>query len=182
MESMSVIREIIQLGHPVLRGVALPVSDPADPEIRVLVADLLATLASSQGVGIAAPQVGVGFRTIVVASRPNARYPQAPLMDPLVMHNPELLWASDGRVEGWEGCLSIPGIRGLVSRHQAIRVRYLAEDGQQRQLELDGFPARIFQHEADHLDGLVFLDRVTDNRQLITDQEYRRLVLDGNPG
>jgi len=171
---MPILRQIAQLGHPVLREPATPVRDFTDPALASLVEDLLVTLAGSGGVGIAAPQVYVPLRVIVVASRPNARYPHAPRMDPLVLVNPELVWSSQEKEDGWEGCLSIPGIRGLVPRAAGVKVGYRTADGETRTLELEGFPARIFQHELDHLDGVVFLDRIENNRNLISDQEYLR--------
>jgi peptide deformylase len=134
----------------------------------------LVTLADSGGVGIAAPQVFVSERVLVVASRPNARYPQAPLMEPVVMVNPELLGVSEAQEWGWEGCLSVPGLRGKVPRHRAVSVRYSDLRGQTHEVDLEGFPARIFQHELDHLDGLFFLDRVEDNKNLVSEQEYLR--------
>jgi peptide deformylase len=134
--------------------------------------DLLVTLEASGGVGIAAPQVFESLRLIVVASRPNPRYPKAPLMAPLVMANPELLWSSPEVEEGWEGCLSIPGLRGLVPRFGRVGLRYQGLDGRVSDLELEGFPARIFQHELDHLNGLFFTDRITNNRHLVSESEY----------
>ncbi len=92
------------------------------------------------------------------------------------MLNPELLWVSDQMEKGWEGCLSVPGIRGPVSRHERIGVRYLTRIGEQREEEFSGFIARVFQHEYDHISGLVFLDRVESNRELISEREYMRLV------
>ncbi len=171
---MPILRQIAQLGHPVLRETASPVRDFTDPALSALAEDLLVTLEASGGVGIAAVQVYVPLRVIVVASRPNSRYPHAPLMEPLVLVNPEVVWISEKKEEGWEGCLSIPGIRGLVPRAVSLKVRYLTVSGESLILDLEGFPARIFQHELDHLDGLVFLDRVESNRNLISDQEYLR--------
>jgi peptide deformylase len=173
---MSIIRQIAQLGHPVLRAKAQAVADPFAPEIQALVADLLATMEDSGGVGIAAPQVYVPLRVIVIASRPNARYPDAPEMAPEVLINPEIVWASKEKDEGWEGCLSIPGLRGKVARHRAVHVSAMAlSAGWMRvELDLEDFPARIFQHEYDHLEGGVFLDRLADTRCLMTDKEYLR--------
>jgi len=171
---MAVLRQIAQLGHPVLRENAAEVADFADPSLQGLAEDLLATLQASGGVGIAAPQVYVSSRVLVVASRPNARYPRAPEMEPAVMVNPQLLWSSDDQESGWEGCLSIPGIRGLVPRSIRVGIVYQTLDGTRTELELEGFPARIFQHEIDHLNGLFFLDRIVSNRDLVTEQEYFR--------
>ena len=170
------MRDIAQLGHPVLRQNAAPVLRLPDPELGPLAEDLLATLVEAGGVGIAAPQVYLSQRIIVIASRPNPRYPQAPEMAPLVMVNPVLLEGSAAIEKGWEGCLSVPSIRGLVPRHTRVAVKYQTIEGAEVHLELGGFPARIFQHELDHLDGLVFLDRVESNRDLVSDREYQAMV------
>jgi peptide deformylase len=92
------------------------------------------------------------------------------------MLNPEILWCSDESEKGWEGCLSVPGIRGPVSRSTKIGVRYMTRDGLPREEELEGFLARIFQHEYDHINGVVFLDRVNENRELISEREYQRMI------
>ena len=171
---MPVLRQIALLGHPVLRQIAAPPLAVPDPGLDAFSQDLLATLMESGGVGIAAPQVFVSERVIVVASRPNARYPQAPVMEPLVMVNPELVATGSETELGWEGCLSVPGLRGQVPRHRTVSVVYQDLSGSRRELDLEGFPARIFQHELDHLNGLFFLDRVEDNRHLVSEQEYLR--------
>jgi peptide deformylase len=173
---MSILRHIAQLGHPVLRGTTGVIEDPADPVVQALIDDMQATMAEAGGVGIAATQVYEQLRLFIVASRPNPRYPQAPAMEPTPMLNPELLWRSDEAEKGWEGCLSVPGIRGPVSRSSRIGVRYLNRRGEVREEELDGFIARVFQHEYDHISGLVFLDRVESTRELISEREYLRLV------
>ncbi len=172
---MSILRQIAQLGQPVLRELARPIVNPRDPAIQALIDDMLATVADVDGVGIAAPQVYEPLALFIVASRPNLRYPNAPEMEPMAMLNPELLWASNDTETGWEGCLSIPGIRGSVRRHQRVRVRYLTREGEIREEEYEGFLARIFQHEFDHINGLVYLDRV-DSRELVTEKEYLRIV------
>ena len=171
---MSILRQIALLGHPILRERAPSVPELPNPEVASLSEDLLATLEVAGGVGIAAPQVYASTRVIVVASRPNARYPKAPLMEPVVLVNPELLWASEETEEGWEGCLSVPGLRGLVPRATRIGIRFLDLDGAPKEVEWEGFPARIFQHELDHLEGLFFVDRVTNNRNLVSEQEFLR--------
>jgi peptide deformylase len=172
---MAVLRQIAQLGHPVLRQESQPVADPAAPAVQALIDDMLATVAEVDGVGIAAPQVYEALRLFVVASRPNLRYPQAPAMEPLPMLNPEIVWQSEEQEKGWEGCLSIPGLRGLVPRSRRLRVRYLTRDGMLREEEYEGFLARVFQHEFDHIQGLLFLDRVEDTRELVTEREFQRL-------
>ena len=173
---MPIPRQIAQLGQPVLREPVSRIADPLDAAIQLLIEDLLATVAEANGVGIAATQVFEPLALFIVASRPTPRYPLAPQMEPTAMLNPELLWASDDFETGWEGCLSIPGIRGLVPRHRRVGVRYLSRTGELREQEYDSFLARVFQHEFDHINGLVFLDRVADNRQLVTEKEYLRLV------
>jgi len=168
------LRQIAQLGHPVLREPAGPVALPATAEVRALVDDMLATLREADGVGIAAPQVYEGASLFVVASRPNPRYPDAPSMEPEVVVNPEIVGRSDEVVKGWEGCLSIPGLRGLVPRHRRIVARYRTLDGAEVEREFVDFVARIFQHEDDHLRGLVFLDRLESPRDVATEREFLR--------
>jgi peptide deformylase len=173
---MPTIRSIAQLGHPVLREPARPAALPASDALRALVDDMLATLRDADGVGIAAPQVYEGIRLFVVASKPNPRYPDAPAMEPEVVVNPEIVERSAAMVKGWEGCLSIPGIRGEVPRHPRIRARYRTLGGDEVEREFEGFVARVFQHEDDHLRGLVFLDRLESPRDIVTEKEYRKLL------
>lgn len=170
-----ILREIAQLGQPVLREPARPVDDPADPAVQALIDDMLVTVADANGVGIAAPQVHEPLDLFIIASRPNPRYPHAPVMAPTAMLNPEIVWVSDETEKGWEGCLSVPGLRGLVPRHRRIGVRYLTRAGELREEELADFIARIFQHEFDHIRGLVFVDRV-DTRDLVSEKEYLRII------
>jgi peptide deformylase len=173
---MPIIRQIAQLGQPVLREVAPQIVSPEDPAIQALIDDLLVTVADANGVGIAAPQVFQSLSLFIVASRPNQRYPHAPDLPAIAMVNPELLWVSDEKEKGWEGCLSIPGLRGVVPRHRKIGVRYLTRAGEIREVEYENFLARVFQHEFDHVQGVVFLDRVESTRELVTEKEYLRLV------
>ncbi|GAM08632.1 peptide deformylase 2 [Geobacter sp. OR-1] len=173
---MPILRQIAQLGQPVLRGVGAAVADPADPAVQALIDDMLVTVADANGVGIAAPQVFEPLSLFIVASHPNPRYPHAPQMEPTAMINPEIVWMSDEKEKGWEGCLSIPGLRGPVPRHRRIGVRYLTRSGELREEEYDGFLARVFQHEFDHVRGMVFIDRVEDTRELMTEKEYVRLM------
>jgi peptide deformylase len=173
---MPILRQIAQLGQTVLRQESRKIDDPSDPAVQALIEDMQVTVAEANGVGIAAPQLFEPLRLFIVASYPNPRYPLAPAMVPTPMLNPEILWCSDETEKGWEGCLSIPGIRGTVSRSVKIGVRYITRDGLLCEEELDGFLARIFQHEYDHINGMVFLDRVEDNRELITELEYQRLM------
>ena len=168
---------IAQLGNPILRRKAQFVEDIRCETIQKLIDDLLITVADANGVGIAAPQVAVGYRVFIVASRPNLRYPHAPLMEPTAMINPRIVAYSDEMVKDWEGCLSIPGIRGLVPRYKTIEVEYTDRYGKLQNQELTDFVARIFQHEYDHFEGLVFLDRVESSFDLVTEQEYQNLTV-----
>ena len=168
---------VLELGNPKLRAVAQPVEDVTSDRLQSLIDDLLVQVKESNGVGIAAPQVGALERFLIVASRPNLRYPNAPLMEPVAMINPRILTHSDDTEKGWEGCLSVPGIRGLVPRYTTIEVAYIGRDGQRYQQTLTGFVARIFQHELDHLDGKVFLDRVESTLDLMTEAEYQKQVI-----
>jgi len=173
---MPIIRQIAQLGQPVLRQQAQKISDPAHPAVQALIDDMLVTVADAHGVGLAAPQVFESLSLFVIASQPNPRYPNAPDLPPFALVNPEILWGSDEREKGWEGCLSIPGLRGIVPRYRKIGVRYLTREGELREEEFLGFPARIFQHEYDHLKGIVFLDRMDSPQELVTEKEYLRIV------
>jgi peptide deformylase len=173
---MPIIRQIAQLGQPVLREIARNIADSQARDIRTLINDLLVTVADADGVGIAAPQVFEPLALFIIASRPNSRYPYAPHMEPTVMINPEILWVSDDKEKGWEGCLSIPGLRGLVPRYRRLGVRYLDREGKVREEEYADFPARVFQHEFDHIHGIVFIDRIDSTLDLVTEKEYLRKV------
>jgi peptide deformylase len=173
---MTSIHEIAQLGAQVLRQSAQAVDNFQSVELRHVIKNMQATLANTQGVGLAAPQIGVSKRIIIVASRPTARYPLAPVMEPTVMINPVFQPLSDEQEKDWEGCLSIPGIRALVPRYKEIMIQYTDEQGVKLNgIKLEGFVARIFQHEADHLEGMVYLDRVEANRDIIAESEYMKL-------
>ncbi len=176
---------VIELGNPRLRQVAevIPVNSDSppspllDPQIQTLIDQLLLTVEQSNGVGIAAPQVGESVRLFIVASHPNPRYPTAPEMSPTAMINPRILAHSPETEKGWEGCLSVPGIRGLVPRYTTIQVEYTGRNGKLYQQTFTDFVARIFQHELDHLDGIVFLDRVETTQDLMSDREYQTQII-----
>ena len=159
---MSVILPVAQRGDAVLSLLAAPVTETefAGQWLSELAAALHATMLERNGVGIAAPQVYVSKRMIIVASRPNPRYPDAPEMDAVVMVNPEILSFSEATLLGEEGCLSVPNQRGEVVRAEQIRVRYQTLSGEVIETAFSGFPARIVQHEVDHLNGVLFVDRL----------------------
>lgn len=169
---MPQILQIAQLGAPVLRKSAKPVLNVHERRIQLHIKDLLATMADSDGVGIASPQIYKSYRIIIVASHPNTRYPDAPEMEPVVMVNPTITSHSKVKVKGWEGCLSIPGLRGYVPRYRTITVSYMDQFGNKKEEAFREFVARIIQHEIDHLDGIMFVDRVESTNDLISEKEY----------
>ncbi|PSF38464.1 peptide deformylase [Aphanothece hegewaldii CCALA 016] len=173
---MTEVLQIAQLGHPILRQIASPVENISDPIIQNLIDDLTKTAQCANGVGIAAPQVAQSYRLFIVASRPNPRYPDAPEMEPTAMINPSIVDVWGERLKGWEGCLSVPSLRGLVPRYQTIKVEYQDREGNLQRKIFSDFVARIIQHELDHLDGLVFLDRLESTQDLYTEQEYEQLL------
>ena len=173
---MTTIAEIVQLGSEVLRLKAVLVADIESSEIKQLINTLQDTLASTQGVGIAAPQINESKQVIIIASRPSARYPNAPLMEPTVMINPTFEALSESIEKDWEGCLSIPAIRALVPRYKEIKISYTDVTGNKINTKLEGFVARVFQHEFDHLEGKVYLDRVENNQDIFAESEYYKLL------
>jgi len=147
--------QIIQLDNPILRKKARVVKNIQDKHIQKLINTLLKIVIEVDGVGIAAPQLNKSYQIFIVASRPNKRYPKAPKMKPLVVINPKITSHSSEMIKDWEGCLSINGIRGLAPRYKSIGVEYKTRNGEEKKERLAGFIARIFQHEYDHLNGLL---------------------------
>lgn len=160
---MSVILPVAQRGEGVLELQAAPVaaSEFNSEWLMQLASAMHRTMLERNGVGIAAPQVYISKRVIIVASRSNPRYPDAPEMDAVVMVNPEILEFSQSTCLGEEGCLSVPDERGQVERAQAIKLRYYTLQGEVIETTYEGFPARIVQHEVDHLNGILFVERVS---------------------
>ena len=167
---------IVQIGTPILRSQAKLVDKISDPNIIELIDCLINMAIANQGVGIAAPQIAQPYRLFIIASHPSDRYPHAPTMSPTAMINPRLLSHGEQIVKDWEGCLSVPNTRGLVPRYQQIEVQYTTISGEVKQEILTDFIARIFQHELDHLDGIIFTDRISDPNDLYTEAEYRQLI------
>ena len=173
---MSEAKEIAQLGAEVLRLRAQEVQDISAPEIQKVIDDLFVSLTSTSGVGLAAPQISASWRMMIIASRPSERYPYAPEMEPTLMINPSFECLSDEQEKDWEGCLSIPGIRAKVPRYTLINVNYINALGDAVNQKFEGFIARVFQHEYDHLEGLVYLDRVESNKDIISESEFLKLM------
>jgi len=158
------IRTVLRMGHPLLQQVAAPVQDFGTAALRELVADLDDTMRALNGAGIAAPQIGVSLRVVIFEVTHNPRYPQAEPVPYTVLINPVLDLLGDERDEAWEGCLSVPGLRGLVARHTNLRYRGFDLDGRPLDRTVQGFHARVVQHEVDHLDGILYPMRVADMR------------------
>ena len=159
---MQTILPVAQCGEAILTLIAAPISESefGSAWLNTLADTMQDTMLERNGVGIAAPQVYISKRVVIVASRPNPRYPDAPEMDAVVMVNPEILSFSSEVVSGEEGCLSVPNERGQVQRAEKITIRYRTLNGEAVETEFSGFPARIVQHEVDHLNGVLFVDRV----------------------
>lgn len=153
------ILDIVQIGDPVLRRKAHKITQ-IDRDIRILADDMLETLRDSGGVGLAAPQVGESLRMIVVEYPEDDSVEDSPMKTYKII-NPEIIWRSEEKVEGSEGCLSIPGYVGTVERNESIKVKGLSVFGRPMKLNLSGWTARIFQHEIDHLDGICYIDRAS---------------------
>lgn len=169
-------REITELGNPVLRQRAVRVEDLSDTKIQELIDDMILTAAEASGVGIAAPQVSESLRIFIIAGTLSPRYPDAPETETRVIINPEIVSVSDDVEKDWEGCLSIPGIRALVPRYKSIRAVYRDRDNNLVEGSFSNFAARVFQHEYDHINGVVFLDRVESPQEIVTEKEYIKLM------
>lgn len=156
------IREILKMGDPRLRRVARPVEDPDDPALAAIIADMYETMHAANGVGLAAPQIGVDLRLMIFGFEANPRYPDEAPVPVTTLINPWLEIQTDEVEDGWEGCLSVPGMRGLVPRATHIRYGGTLEDGTVLDREARGFHARVFQHEFDHLNGVLYPQRITD--------------------
>ena len=156
------IREILKMGDPRLLRVAQPVQAFGTPELCELIADMFETMHSVNGAGLAAPQIGVDLALVIFGFKHNVRYPDAPAVPETVLINPQITPLDDAEEEGWEGCLSVPGMRGVVPRFARIRYTGYGPDGERIDREAEGFHARVVQHECDHLIGKLYPMRIRD--------------------
>lgn len=156
------IRQILKMGDPRLLRTAEPLSAFDTPELHALIADMLDTMAAAGGVGLAAPQIGVGLQVVIFGFELSARYPEAPPVPRTILLNPLVTPLDDTLEEDWEGCLSVPGLRGVVPRHRRIRYQGFDPLGKPIDREAEGFHARVVQHECDHLFGTLYPMRVRD--------------------
>lgn len=170
------ILKVARLGHPVLRQIAepLPTSAIGTPHVQRFIDDLIETMLEYDGAGLAAPQVHISNQIVVFEVEGNQRYPDAPSVPLTVLINPKLTPLTEEMEEDWEGCLSVPDLRGKVPRYTQIRVEAYDRKGKKLNYVADGFHARVVQHETDHLFGKVYLDRMTSMESLTFVREFAR--------
>lgn len=170
------IRDVLRMGDPRLWQPSVPVDRFGTRELDELLQDLRDTMAAYNGAGLAAPQIGVGLRVVIFGVEYNPRYPDAEPVPYTELVNPVLTPLSDEKEEGWEGCLSVPGLRGWVERPDKINVRGFNEQAQKLDFDLDGYPAIVMQHECDHLDGVLYVDRIEDKAKFAFEEEANRYL------
>ncbi|CAN7293755.1 peptide deformylase [Pseudoduganella sp. LjRoot289] len=156
------VREILKMGDPRLLRVAEPVTEFDTPELHALIVDMFDTMHHANGAGLAAPQIGVNLQLVIYGFKNNARYPDAPQVPETVLINPVLTPNSEEKEEGFEGCLSVPGLRGSVARYTQLHYEGVDQYGVAIARDADGFHARVVQHEVDHLHGILYPMRITD--------------------
>jgi peptide deformylase len=156
------VREILKMGDPRLLRIAAPVTEFDTPDLLALIEDMFDTMRAANGAGLAAPQIGEDLQLVIFGFERNERYPDAPPVPQTVLINPVIEPLGDEQVDGWEGCLSVPGLRGVVPRFTRIRYRGFDPQGRAIEREADGFHARVVQHECDHLIGRLYPTRMTD--------------------
>lgn len=164
--------KIALIGDPILNTPAVELTDSelSQPVLQQFIQQLKHTMLASNGMGIAAPQVFDSRAIMIIASRPNDRYPQAPYMQPVVLINPKIVQQSQTLLWDWEGCLSVPGLRGRIERADWVEVSYLDQTGQQQKQKFTGFVARIFLHEYDHLIGKTWLDHIQSTQDVMANE------------
>jgi peptide deformylase len=160
------VRRVLKMGDPLLYRKAEPVQEFDTPELHALIADMFDTMAAMNGAGLAAPQIGVSRRVVIFEVQSNPRYPQAEPVPRTILLNPVIEPIGSEMEDGWEGCLSVPGLRGLVSRYAHLRYTGYDPKGKPIDREVSGFHARVVQHECDHLDGILYPMRLKDIRLL----------------
>ncbi len=158
------MREILKMGHPLLQQVAEPVTVFNTAALDALILDMFDTMEALNGAGLAAPQIGESLRVLIFEVEDNPRYPEVESVPRTVLINPTISLLDEGLEEDWEGCLSVPGLRGLVPRYRAIHYRGYDQSGELIERDANGFHARVVQHEVDHLDGILYPQRIRDLR------------------
>jgi peptide deformylase len=158
------VRQVLKMGDPLLFQIAQPVREFDTPQLHALIADMFDTMAALNGAGLAAPQIGVSERIVIFGVEANPRYPEVEPVPTTVLINPIIELSSQETEEGWEGCLSVPGMRGVVNRYTRLRYTGFDQRGRPIEREASGFHARVVQHECDHLDGILYPMRIKDMR------------------
>lgn len=172
-------REVIKMGHPTLREKAKPFTkkEILSKETKILLDDMFETMKAEDGIGLAAPQINVPKQLAIIGiPDDNPRYPDAPNYELLIVFNPVITVLDETQQGFWEGCLSVPGLRGFVERPSKIRVDYLDEKAKEKSLEVSEFVATVFQHEIDHLLGVLYIDRIKDTKKLCFNEEFYKYV------
>jgi len=159
------IKSVLKMGDPLLLEVAMNVEKFNTPELDALILDMQDTMASLDGAGLAAPQIGLSLQVVIFGFEKNTRYPDAEVVPFTVLINPKITPLTEEIEEGWEGCLSVPGMRGMVPRFTRLRYQGLDQHGNTIDRSVDGFHARVVQHECDHLQGILYPMRITDFRK-----------------
>ncbi len=159
------ILPVLRLGDPRLLNIASKVSEFNKPELDEVIEDMFDTMRAEDGVGLAAPQLGIGLRIVIFGFEHNPRYPDSHAIPETVLINPQITALGTEQEQGWEGCLSVPGMRGMVSRYRRIRYTGFDASGSAIDVTAEGFHARVVQHECDHLDGIIYTQRLTDARK-----------------
>lgn len=165
------IRKVLRMGDPRLLAASLPVTEFGTSRMKELIIDMRDTMAHLDGAGLAAPQIGVGLRVVIFGVNENARYPDAEDIPETILVNPVILPLGDEQDQAWEGCLSVPGMRGVVPRWKRIRYSGFDENGLPIDRVAQDFHARVVQHECDHLDGILYPVRISDLRQFGYNEE-----------
>jgi peptide deformylase len=171
------VRNILRMGDPLLLQHAAEVNSFGTPWLEGLLADMFDTMHAAGGVGLAAPQIGESVRVVIFGFEQNERYPDAPAVPRTILLNPRLTPLGSEEEEGWEGCLSVPGLRGLVPRHRHLRYRGFDPQGVPIDRTVEGFHARVVQHEVDHLDGILYPMRIRD----LTRFGFQDVLFPGQP-
>jgi peptide deformylase len=171
------IHEVLKMGDPRLLRVAEPVARFDTPELHALISDMFETMHALNGAGLAAPQIGVNLRLVIFGFSSSPRYPDADAVPETVLINPVITFIGDEQEDGWEGCLSVPGLRGVVPRYRSLRYQGFDQFGKVIDRTATAFHARVVQHECDHLDGVLYPMRVKDFRQF----GYTEVLFPGMP-
>lgn len=170
------MKTVLKMGNAQLAQPALPVVDFTDVDLKHIIQNLIDTMHDKGGVGIAAPQIGVNKRIIIFGSDKNPRYPNEKPVPFTVLINPTIKCLSEKMIAGWEGCLSVPGLRGLVSRYEKIQYQGVGLNGKRITRVAEGFHARVVQHEYDHLDGILFPQRMQDLSNFGFEDELKDII------